>query len=95
MSKEQQTATGKIWIETTSAMNLLGETTLPPHKIIRAINAYDDLVAVLRRVMPRPITGNPSNEELVEHWEYEKSQGNGSADDALFALAAIAKAGAE
>lgn len=52
------------------------------------------LVEALRRVMDLdcPITGNPSHAELVEHWEYEKTQGRGEADDRLFALAALATA---
>ena len=52
------------------------------------------LVEALRRVMDLdcPLTGNPSHAELVEHWEYEKTQGRGEADDRLFALAALAAA---
>lgn len=53
-----------------------------------------DLLEALTRVMDLdcPLTGNPTHAELVEHWEYEKTQGRGEADDRLFALAAIAKA---
>lgn len=53
-----------------------------------------DLLTALRRIMDLecPLTGNPTHAELVEHWEYEKTQGRGEADDRLFALAAIARA---
>ena len=53
-----------------------------------------ELLEALTRIMDneRPIRGNPSHKVLVEHWEFEKSQGRGCADDMLFALAAIAKA---
>ena len=56
-----------------------------------------ELLAALRRVMDidTPITGNPTHAQLVEYWEYEKSQCRGEADDRLFALAAIAKATGE
>lgn len=54
----------------------------------------DELLKALKQIMDNacPLTGNPSHAELVEHWEYEKTQGRGEADDQLFALAAIAKA---
>lgn len=58
----------------------------------RLIAAAPDLLEALRRIMPIPLTGNPSHERLVEFWMEEKSQGRGDADDMLFALAAIAKA---
>lgn len=60
----------------------------------RLIAAAPDLLEALKIIVGNncPLTGNPSRAELVEHWEYEKSQGRGEADDHLFALAAIAKA---
>lgn len=60
----------------------------------RLIAAAPDLLEALKIIMDNncPLTGNPSRAELVKHWEYEKSQGHGEADDHLFALAAIAKA---
>jgi hypothetical protein len=60
----------------------------------RLIAAAPNLLEALKRIMYNDclIIGNPSHIELVKHWEYEKSQGCGEADDRLFALAAIAKA---
>lgn len=52
----------------------------------------DALLAALERTVARPLTGNPTHAELVEHWQYEQEQGNGMAADQLFALAAIAAA---
>ncbi|MNQ48352.1 hypothetical protein D3C85_622280 [compost metagenome] len=48
----------------------------------------EKLIDALSRLLKNdcPLTGNPSYEQLVEHWEYEKSQGRGEADDQLFAL---------
>ncbi len=59
---------------------------------LQALNT--ELLGALQRVMANevPLTGNPSHEELIEHWEYEKSQGRGIAEDMLFALRTIAKA---
>ena len=56
-----------------------------------------ELLEALQRVMDidTPLTGNPTHAQLVEHWEYEKSQGRGEADDRLFALAVIIKASGE
>lgn len=50
------------------------------------------LVRALRGILDihRPMTGNPSDAELIEHWEYEKSAGNGAADANLFALRTLA-----
>lgn len=58
------------------------------------ISAAPDLLEALKRIMDVdcPLTGDPSHQELVEHWEYEKSQGRGEAEDRLFALYAISKA---
>jgi hypothetical protein len=39
-----------------------------------------------------PLTGNPTRERLIEHWQYELEQGNGYAENALFALRTVAKA---
>ena len=66
----------------------------PADELIRLHALNVELVEALRRIMDLdcPITRNPTHSELVEHWEYEKTQGRGEADDRLFALAAIAKA---
>ena len=63
----------------------------------RLIAAAPELLVALQRVMDidQPIIGTPTHAQLVEYWEYEKSQGRGEADDRLFALAAIAKATGE
>jgi len=52
----------------------------------------DSLLSALKRIMEIdcPLTGNPSHQELMEFWEYEKTQGRGEADDRMFALTAIA-----
>lgn len=64
------------------------------HRDRTAAMGAGDLLASLRAVMDMdcPITGNPSHEELVEFWEYEKTQGRGEADTRLAALRAIANA---
>jgi hypothetical protein len=61
----------------------------------RLIAAAPDLLKALRMMMKLecPLTGKPSHETLVKHWEYEKSEGNGAADYYLFAMEALAKAG--
>lgn len=53
-----------------------------------------ELLEALQRMLELncPLIGDPSRAELIEHWEYEHSQGNGAAEDNLFALAVIAKA---
>ena len=59
--------------------------------IVTSLN--DELVEALQRLMDIdcPITGNPSQEQLVEFWEYEGTQGREETEDQLFALAVIAK----
>lgn len=54
----------------------------------------DELLASLKAVMDHdcPITGNFTHAELIEHWEYEKTQGRGEADMRITALNAIARA---
>lgn len=59
------------------------------------IAAAPDLLDALERILEQPLTGNPSHKRLIEHWEYERSLGNGYAKDQLFALSAIAKAKGE
>jgi hypothetical protein len=56
------------------------------------IAAAPEMYEALQRLMPHPLTGNPSEKTLREFWEYEKSQGRGEAEDVLFAMDAIAKA---
>lgn len=58
------------------------------------ISAAPELLEALQRMLDLdcPLTGKPTRAELIEHWEYEESQGNGAAEDNLFALAVIAKA---
>ena len=51
----------------------------------------DQLAEALRKVMDNncPMTGNPTNQELVEFWQYEASEGRGEATDMLAALSAL------
>ena len=60
----------------------------------KLIAAAPKLLEALRRILDLdcPLTGDPSRERLIEHWEWEQSQGNGAAEDNLFALAVIAEA---
>lgn len=60
----------------------------------KLIAAAPKLLEALRRMLDLncPLTGDPSRERLIEHWEYERSQGNGAAEDNLFALAVIDEA---
>ena len=50
-----------------------------------------DLLSALIKLLEndRPLSGNPTHAQLVEHWEYEKTQGRGEADDQLFALSLV------
>ena len=65
-----------------------------PNASLDLIAAAPELLEALRQILDlrSPITGNPTHAQLVEYWEYEKSQGNGEADANLFALATIKKA---
>lgn len=64
---------------------------LPNARLIAAApELLEALVAVMK--LHCPYTGNPTAEQIVAHWEYEREQGNGSAQTMLDALAAIAKA---
>ncbi|MNR21402.1 hypothetical protein D3C85_1383010 [compost metagenome] len=60
----------------------------------RLESAAPKLLKALQNMLEleRPLTGNPSRERLIEHWEYEQSQGNGAAEYHLSAWAAIAEA---
>lgn len=64
-------------------------------KVAELLAAAPDLLEALERILEQPLTGNPSHKSLIEHWEYERSLGNGYAKDQLFALSAIAKAKGE
>lgn len=70
------------------------EEGLPGDADLDLILAAPDLLEALVRLMTNdcPLTGNPTYGELVEHWEYEDSQGRGEAQDQLLALRAVAKA---
>lgn len=50
-----------------------------------------DLANALNGLLPEWSSGAPSIESSIEHWEYERSQGNALADRALAAYAALAK----
>lgn len=58
------------------------------------IAAAPKLLEALQKMLDLecPLTGNPTREELIEHWEYEQSQGNGAAEYHLFAWSVIAEA---
>lgn len=60
----------------------------------KLIQAAPELLEALSRLMQNdcPLMGDPSYEQLIEHWEYEKTQGRGEADDQLFALRTLHKA---
>lgn len=75
--------------------SMLGSTMRPvPEANADLITAAPKLLEALIRMLDLdcPLTGDPSRAELIEHWEYEQSQGNGAAEDNLFALAVIAEA---
>lgn len=92
------------WIEFNGAIygpkfegvcSMLGHTTRPiPKANADLITAAPKLLEALTRILDLdcPLTGDPSRERLIEHWEWEQSQGNGAAEDNLFALAVIAEA---
>lgn len=61
-------------------------------QLIALRKSHDALVEALERMMPQPLTGNPSVEELVEHWKHEQAMGRGSAPDVLFAYQALSQA---
>ncbi len=62
------------------------------HNIRDLAAQRDQLLEALKDVLhiECPLIGNPSVRELIDHWQYEKSEGNGSADVYLYALNAIA-----
>lgn len=51
-----------------------------------------ELAVALRRLLPVARTGNPTDAEMVAHWEYEGPLGNDDAAPALAALRALEKA---
>jgi hypothetical protein len=63
-------------------------------KHLKLIAAAPELLEAVKRLMILycPLNGVPTSDELVEHWEYEKSEGNGAADDMLFVLSVVKKA---
>lgn len=58
------------------------------------IAAAPELLQALQMMLDDecPLTGNPTRQRLIEHWQYELEQGNGYAENALFALRTVAKA---
>ena len=55
---------------------------------IAAVTLLNTLQAILD--LRPPLTGNPTHAQLIEYWEYEKSQGNGEAETNLHALEVMA-----
>ena len=60
----------------------------------RLTKQRDELLEALQRLIGNNchLTGNPTHDQLVRHWEYEKTKWRGEAGDQLFALYVIAKA---
>ena len=81
----------------TKAIQLRGVRIVDAKWLEALAGSHDELLEALERMVKlnMPLTGAPSHAELVEFWEYEKTQGRGEADDQLFVLAAIAKARGE
>lgn len=61
----------------------------------RLVKAAPKLLKALELAQYIPLTGNPSHQQLVEFWEYEKTQGREEADDQLFILSVLAEARGE
>lgn len=78
-----------------SICSMLGHVDMPvPKANAQLIAAAPEILEALIRLLDdhAPLTGNPSRERLIEHWEYEHEQGNGYAENALYAIRAVAKA---
>jgi len=68
-----------------------GPLTAEDEQVLRVIESAPLLLDAVERLVKlnMPLAGEPTHEELVDFWEYEKSVGRGEADDQLFVLAAL------
>lgn len=61
-------------------------------EIVRCVNSHEALRDSLRALIPHVFTNDPTDAEMIKHWERERELGNGQAQIVLNAYAALSLA---